>query len=207
MAKIINCRTSALKILNALSDSNHVVEINNGGLISINKRNEAECFMLHEGCVLVRRTEDDLIISKLISPIVFGFNKYYDLTGKVYLEAVNDVVFEVIPASHFYKKIAQHDLWESLLDIMMFISSEIFHKTNLLAMRDSWSITRLQLIELLSEPDVIRTKISAYDYVQQRTHLSRSGILKHLSKLRNENLIELENGILISISNLPKSLT
>lgn len=194
-------------LFNALSHQDRIVTVKTGGLVSVNSMPEPECFLIHRGHALLRRTEDQLILAKMSAPVIFGFNKYQNLNGKVYLEALTDIDFEIVPASSFYATIQQHSLWEPLLDVMMFISSELFRKNNALTARDSWSVIRSQLEELINEPSFIRSTTSAHDYIQQRTHLSRSGIMKHLSILRKQKLIEMENGILLSAARLPKKLT
>lgn len=193
------------RIFSELSDRKRITKINQGGLISVNNTPEPECFLIHSGYMLLRRTEDKLVLSTLSAPALFGFNPFQELTGQIYLETVTDVRVEVIPASHFYQQINNKNLWQSLLNIMMSISAETFRSNSILSVRDSWSVIRTQLQNLVNEPSSIRCHTHIYDYIQQRTHLSRSGIIKYLTVLRKKGLVEMENGILQSIKPLPCS--
>lgn len=197
---------SIVMLFDALSDAQRIVRVNKGGFISFNTLPEPECFLIHQGYLLLRRPEDQLIIGNLTGPTVFGFNTYQDLCGQAFLEAITDVDFEIIPASCFYTRIACLNLWEPLLDITMFIAAEQFRKHSALGVRDSWSIICNQLNALIDEPDFVRASTSTYDYIHQRTHLSRSGIMKYLAILRKQKLIEMDNGILRSTNRLPKTL-
>jgi hypothetical protein len=198
---------SVTALFQVLSDSTRIVKINQGWPISVNKMPDAECFLIHDGCVFVRRTDDRVILGKICSPTLFGFNQFQDLSDKVYLEAVTPVAFEIIPASQFFGRIRQHQLWEPLLDVMMNTSSTLFQQNHAFAARDSWGLVREHLLSLIKEPEFIRSNISVVDYILHRTHLSRSGVMKLLATLRKRQLIKMESGLLLNVGALPKTLS
>jgi len=82
---------------------------------------------------------------------------------------------------------------------MMYLSSILFRKNTLLTIRGSAAMICHQLGELMAESDTVRLHTSVHDYIQQRTHLSRSGIMKHLSILRRKGIIDIKNGVLHAI--------
>ena len=192
---------SVSEILIKLSDRTRIVHIKAGGLVSINRAPEAECFILHKGHVYLRRTEDKLVHCSIIGPVPFGFNRFQDLTGKVYLEALTDIDIEIIPASHFYQKIALHNLWQPLLNVMMFISADLFRRNNLLFHKNDQTVITEQINNLCNEPDYLRQTINVCEYIMQRTNLSRATVLKHLSILRRNRKIELQSGLLVLPTN------
>lgn len=187
-------------LIEKLSDPARIVTINKGGLISLNNGPVQDCFLIHQGIAMARRSDNNLIVGNLDAPLLFGFNKFLGIGGQIHVEAVTDIAFEVVPSTTFYDIIRQQQLWEQLLDVMMYLSSLLFHKHAILTLRDSRTIICHQLKELMNEPYVVRHTTSVHDYIQQRTHLSRSGIMKHLSSLRKKELIEMDNGILLSIT-------
>lgn len=67
----------------------------------------------------------------------------------------------------------------------------------------AYEILRFQLLELMSEPVEFRENISAAQYIQQKTRLSRSSIMKILSQLKQGGFVRLENGTLKEICHLP----
>ena len=67
----------------------------------------------------------------------------------------------------------------------------------------AYEIVRVQLQELMSEPAEYRHDVSAAQYIQQKTSLSRSSIMKILAQLKKGGYISIENGILLTIEHLP----
>ena len=63
-----------------------------------------------------------------------------------------------------------------------------------------------QLIELNNEPEAIKNKITAANYILSRTFLSRSGVMRTLAKLKQLGAIQLHRGILVTMNQLPPSL-
>jgi CRP-like cAMP-binding protein len=189
-----------------LSDATRIVMISQGGLISVNEMQVPECFLIHEGRVVVRRTEDRIILGQLSAPTIFGFNTFQDLRGKVYLEAITPVTFEIVVSSLFFQRIREHQLWEPLLDVMMCTSSSLFAQNHAFTARDSWATVRQHLNQLIQEPEGIRHRVTVTDYILSRTRLSRSGVMKLLAVLRKRQLVKIENGILHAIYSLPKTL-
>lgn len=67
----------------------------------------------------------------------------------------------------------------------------------------SFDILRYQLLMLIQEPDEICASTAAYQYILDRTRLSRSSIMKMLAELKKGHYIQLENGKLLAIHHLP----
>lgn len=190
-------------LLNALSARPRIVEIGKGSLVSLNDGAVNDCFLIHYGTALVRRSDTNLIIGNINAPLIFGFNTYLGIGDQIHIEAVTEVSFEVVPCKHFFYIIRQHHLWEPLLDVTMYLTSILFRKNALLTIRDSAVIINHKLRELMAEHDAIRLHTCVHEYIQQRTHLSRSGIMKHLSILREKGCIEMKNGFLLDVHALP----
>jgi hypothetical protein len=55
----------------------------------------------------------------------------------------------------------------------------------------------------MNESEELRLATNACDYVQEKTLLSRSGIMKMLSDLKRGGHIEVERGVLIAVNKLP----
>ena len=64
---------------------------------------------------------------------------------------------------------------------------------------------RDHLQEMSQLPEETRMRISILDYIQERTHLSRSSVLNVLSALKNGNYIEFKRGgYLVNLNKLPE---
>ena len=68
-----------------------------------------------------------------------------------------------------------------------------------------WEYYRNHLIEMSLLPEETRMRVSILDYIQERTHLSRSSVLNVLSALKSGNYIVFKRGgYLIELNNLPE---
>ncbi len=190
-------------LLKILSKPSRIVEIGKGALISLNDGPEHDCFLIHQGTALVRRSDNNLIVGHIDGPFIFGFNMYLRIGEQIHIESITDVFFEVVPCSQFYESIHRHHLWEHLLDVTMYLASILYRKNALLTIRDSATIISHQLTALMAEHHTIRMNTCVHDYIHQRTHLSRSGIMKHLAIMRKNGYIEMKDGFLLSVLALP----
>jgi len=77
------------------------------------------------------------------------------------------------------------------------------HKTS--AGLTTYELIRQSLMTLIAKKDELRRTINACDYIQEKTNISRSRIMKILSDLKMGNYIEIERGVLIKINKLPES--
>ncbi len=57
----------------------------------------------------------------------------------------------------------------------------------------------------MAKKETLRQTINTCDYIQEKTHISRSRVMKILSDLKIGNYIEIERGVLIKINKLPKT--
>jgi CRP-like cAMP-binding protein len=67
----------------------------------------------------------------------------------------------------------------------------------------AYEMIRQQLIDLMREEDTYRKSMTAESYIRDKTHLSRSGVMRILADLKTGGFIEMEEGRLIKINKLP----
>ena len=70
----------------------------------------------------------------------------------------------------------------------------------------AYEIIRSDLIELINELNVNENKITAVSNIMDHSFLSRSGIMRVLSKLKSDGYIHLSRGILTDIIDLPEKM-
>lgn len=69
----------------------------------------------------------------------------------------------------------------------------------------TYSVIRNHLEEMNLLPQETRLRVSILDYIQERTHLSRSSVLNVVSALKKGGYIDFERGgYLTSINKLPE---
>ncbi|WNS34115.1 helix-turn-helix domain-containing protein [Enterobacter asburiae] len=67
----------------------------------------------------------------------------------------------------------------------------------------TYELIRINLNALMEEEEELRLSINVSDYIQDKTRLSRSRVMKILSDLREGDFIEVKRGILLKVNKLP----
>ncbi|MEY7845334.1 helix-turn-helix domain-containing protein [Klebsiella africana] len=167
---------------------------------------EAGLILLEEGIASLCHAENNMVISTIFSPSLFGLIDGYG-------------VFDGIPEKHHCSLFAETNLqgrW-----IAHQAAAEILSKQNLwqemahilaqrlmvLSMRsqemvgvDSYLMVRTLLMELADYPEAYRQQINVLSFIQRRTNLSRSRIMSILSELRKGDYILIHRGVLKTIA-------
>ncbi|HGG8843361.1 TPA: helix-turn-helix domain-containing protein [Enterobacter soli] len=164
-----------------------------------------QTLILHKGSAELYRAKDHLLIRNIHAPAILGLNFIFDDVPKIYMMANTESQYEVVHRSRFEESVRKNNLWEALAYLQM-------HNTHLLSDvyfslvgMSSYEILCNCLMDLMNEPEFIRESVSASDYIQRKSSLSRSGVMKILGDLRSGGYIELERGKLKKILNLPKA--
>ena len=95
-------------------------------------------------------------------------------------------------------------MWEVLAKHMVVVSSKLFSYSRQLSAPTAYEVICSQLIELMHESESLRETLSAERFIRDRTHLSRSSIMKILADLKTGGYISIENGRLVAIHHLPQ---
>ena len=99
----------------------------------------------------------------------------------------------------------EEGVWEDVASVLSYHTAYLFYRDALVVQQRTYSVIRNHLQEMILLPEETRMKISILDYIQERTHLSRSSVLNVLSALKNGNYIEFKRGgYLMSVSSLPE---
>lgn len=100
-------------------------------------------------------------------------------------------------------RIEAKQLWEIMARHMIIVTNKLFIQNEMVAAPTTYDVLCYQLQALAKESDNIRQQIAAYQYILDRTHLSRSSVMKMLAALKKGGYIELEQGKLVAINHLP----
>lgn len=192
-----------LKLINATSDPVRVKSGSKRQIISFLQYNDPVCFILHEGDVSLYRDQDHLLMANLTAPSMLGINLLQENNPGIYVQARSPIRFEMMTQKQFTDAVIKNELWESLAYTFMFMSLRFLENHFISTGVSTYDLVRNNLLELIAESDDFRLATNACDYIQERTKLSRSGIMKMLGDLKKGGYIDLQRGVLISISNLP----
>lgn len=174
--------------------------------ISLTKNGERQCLILFSGSVALNRVSDGMILNEENSPFIFGVSSQLAYTRHLYVKTKETSRLLLIPQSFFHDLIAKNDLWQSLAMLQDYSSAKVYAHCVTVSQLSAYEIIRSHLLELSNEPESVKNKITAANYIMNRSFLSRSGIMRILSKLKSDGYIHLSRGILTDIVELPEKL-
>ena len=85
----------------------------------------------------------------------------------------------------------------------MFVGTRLYRSVMAKGAPTAYEMIRQQLVLLMQEDDSFRRSVTAERYIRDKTHLSRSGVMRILADLKTGGFIEMEEGRLIKINKLP----
>lgn len=195
-----------LRLISALAPHAQLVPADKLPTLDFVRTNTKLCYLLEEGHVIINRRDDGMTLNTESAPFVFGFTLNSNLHPRLCIRPSPDAVLRRLSLENAIQIIEQESLWEPLTQLLIFISARLFRHCTRLSQSGMYETVRSLLIELINESPKIRQAESTYNYIQNRCLLSRSGIMSILATLRAQGHIELENGKLLKINNLPNKL-
>lgn len=165
---------------------------------------KALCFLLNSGSCVISRSEDSLVISTITSPSIIGVNSLIPIDVGIVIEAISDIEYLLVPLDEFLAYVQKFNMWEHISYLLMFQSLRLYEYQRTNSGIPTYKIISNLLYALNNESFETRAMTTAVEYIQERTFLSRSGIMKILSELKEGGYIVLNRGILIKINKLPE---
>ena len=171
---------------------------------NLDKDGKRMCFMLYSGTCIVKRSVDSLVLSTITAPCIVGLHDIYHDKSGVLVTAVSDIQYGMATVEDLFHYADLHNLWKDI-SYMLMLSTTRFSEYQ----QETVGISNYELIcnlltSLNNENFEIRATTSALEYIQGRSSLSRSGIMKTLALLRDGGYIVIKKGLLIKINMLPK---
>ncbi|EMK1730708.1 helix-turn-helix domain-containing protein [Salmonella enterica] len=186
------------KIINACASASNKKIVNENETIHFNNKNNNECYLLISGEVTIRKNGTGKMITRIKSPYIFGFNYYPDS----YIHTFSDAEFYVLPSNKAVDIIENKKLWKEMYYISNWYANRCYTMIHILNQKSSKMIILNLLKKLYLEPIEYRYTITALQYVQENSALSRSCIYSTLAQLGREGTIFIRRGVLISMHNL-----
>ncbi|POT60037.1 cytoplasmic protein [Citrobacter amalonaticus] len=165
----------------------------------------ANIILLDKGIISICHSGSNLYMSTAFSPSVLGlidgYGFYYNIPGRPqhYLYAETDCSGYFVPLNKFVETANTQELWHD-------VARTLAHRLLVMSAReqelvgvDSYLKVRALIIELWTYPKEYRMQINIVNFIQRRTALSRSRIMKFLSDLRIGGYISINRGKLESV--------
>ncbi|MCF8581537.1 helix-turn-helix domain-containing protein [Enterobacter ludwigii] len=156
------------------------------------------CYILLTGSMEVHRNNDGLLIVTVAAPGIVGLGVH-----DAFIVTTEPSSFAILRVDEAYCIIDEKGLWETLSRHMMVQSNKLYSYSRQLSAPTVYEVICNQLMELINEPESIRANISVERYIREKTHVSRSSIMKILAELRKGSYVTIEEGRLIAIRHLP----
>lgn len=160
-------------------------------------------YLLTQGAATLVRKKDGLHIQSEEAPIFFNLTSLFNNSPLYDIIASTPCKGRLLATESMKRVIYQQELWPQLSEIQSYFLQRQAIRDQYFLGVDSYEKIRNCLRELMSEPLDIRLSISVQQYIRQRTHMSRSGIMKVLSGLREGGYITINRGRLIDTTILP----
>lgn len=195
--------THILKLIQAVSEPARVRDGRERKMISLDNYEEVMTFILHTGTVAVHRNSDRLLLKYLEAPMIVGMNDLMDTNEGFYMQATEEVRYEILPRDSVIRIIERENLWKEAAYCYMYAIQRLLEAHETSVGLTTYELIRQNLLSLMAEKQELRQTINASDYIQEKTHISRSRVMKILSDLKAGDYIEIERGILTRINKLP----
>ncbi|MBL7637148.1 MULTISPECIES: winged helix-turn-helix transcriptional regulator [Atlantibacter] len=191
------------KIIKEIAPFGTVFQANKGEILRYRSGKNRVCYLLHQGSVTLNRRGDGMVLNSERAMFVLGVSNQFSQAENLYIRINENAILTRLPLERFNLLIESLGLWESLCKLLIYTASRVYEHCTLISQMSSFEIIRFHLQELMNESERIRNNITAANYIQSRTYLSRSGIMRILAELRDAGYIELNRGVLVAINELP----
>lgn len=161
-------------------------------------------FLLRKGTVSLCRTRDSMIINAESAPFIFGYSIQFIDPCHLFMRTQEVCQISYLSLTEAERIIEENALWKNMVQLLTYTAGRICEHMTRLEQQSSYDIIRHQLYELMNENEKIKASVTAASYIQERTFLSRSGIMRILSELKAGGFIEIKKGILVRIYSLPQ---
>lgn len=172
--------------------------------LSLRVGDERYCYLILKGRAAFHRQSDDLLMVTITAPSVIGITNLQQMLMDGYIKTLVPCDISILKLETVYDIVSANKLWEPLAKHMMIIAGKLFEYSKQVSAPSAYDIVRAQLNELSNEAQAIRNNITAEKYIRDKTHLSRSGVMRILASLKEGGYIEIHRGKLIKIVKLPE---
>ncbi|MFK3658907.1 helix-turn-helix domain-containing protein [Scandinavium sp. NPDC088450] len=156
------------------------------------------CQLILSGSIEIRRKSDNLLIVTLLPPNILGLS-----VREIYVITKESCQVATLPLDEAYRHFSELGLWETVAQHLLAVTNKLYSYSKQLSAPTVYEIICFKLVELMNEPELIRTNIAVERYIREKTHISRSSVMKILADLKTGGYIVLEEGRLLEIRHLP----
>lgn len=160
-------------------------------------------FYLEKGKLALKNKENSKIISTIDAPAIIGLTRLFTNNEYHYLSSLSDCFLTAFDKENAKLVFDKKNLWQDVSNILSYIINLHYKRERLFSSFSVYGVIRSHLEVLGSLPTNERLNLSLFDFILDRTSISRSSLNKVIKELEIGDYIETKRGILIKINKLP----
>ncbi|HIG8617203.1 TPA: helix-turn-helix domain-containing protein [Klebsiella michiganensis] len=158
--------------------------------LSWEHKGKIQLYLFKKGGLSIFRSSDRLLMVTVYEPHLFGVAEMLQPSRSHGLRAEIDSEILRIDSDVAMQLFGQHNMWEEVTRLLAYHTSYLVYRDDLVLQQRTYSVIRNHLMEMILLPEETRLRVSILEYIQDRTHLSRSSVLNVLSALKKGAYIE-----------------
>lgn len=167
-------------------------------------KGQPQLYLFLRGEISLLRASDSLVIATAYDPHIFGVSESMQRLNWNILRIETDSTLMRVDAQRAMKLFTEHNLWHDVTVMMSYFASYLSYRDAVVVQQRTYAVIRNHLLELIQTSEEVRQRVSILEYIQDRTHLSRSSILNMVFSLKAAEYIETKRGgYLLSVKELP----
>lgn len=168
-------------------------------------KGKPQLYLLKAGEISILRTSDGLLMVTVYDAHLFGVAEMLQPMRSHGLRTEVESTVLRIDGDVAIRIITEKNLWQDVTALLAYHTAYMAYRDTLVLQQRTYSVIRNHLLEMILLPEETRMRTSMLDYIQDRTHLSRSSVLNVLSALKKGKYIQfIRGGYLQSITTLPE---
>ncbi|EAS2834215.1 hypothetical protein AV553_25455 [Salmonella enterica] len=171
--------------------------------ISLTQGDINYCAIIIEGVVSVIRDADRLTLGMVYSPFIIGSSFLNGHRNIFSIKTESCSRLGLINLMNFSEIITTYKLWRQVASVQSYIIQRFLMLSAISVAKTAYEVIKSHLYMLSIEPEIVRHETFVASYILKRTKLSRSTVMKILFQLKKGNYIEIQNGHLVKINDLP----
>ena len=196
---------AANRIIDAIENDNcyHLLIAGDNQCIHFQKKDIIYLMCLRSGQAEIRRISDNTVVANIKSPAILGLTLYKETKILHYLKTTCSSELLMVNHEQGMNLINEKTLWKEAFLLSINMTNTCYMRDENFISRNVYGIVR-QHLELIWEMDSdTRVTLSMFDFILNRTTISRSSLNKILKELIAGGYIKTRRGILLEKFTLP----
>ena len=172
-------------------------------LDSTNLNDHRKIIILIEGKAALYRNSDNLLITHLSPVSIFGIAELFSPNALNYFKAETDCIIKTITAEDVMTVLDKNSAWPAMTILLSHYIKHLAYRDLMMVGNTTYGLIRNCIYEYHELPHELQNTQSLSTYIESKTALSRSRVMKILLGLKTGGYIEIKRGRLTNLECLP----